>query len=80
MNYQKGDARKWENAQLWMRLAQAISVPHLTTDNPIEYGEVLAELDRSARRDRWTLALGVVAASGLVGFVSALVTHALGAT
>jgi len=67
MSYQKGDARKWEDARL-------------TTDNPIEYGEVLAELDRRARRDRWMLALGVVLASGLVGFVSALVTHALGAT
>lgn len=80
MSYQKGDAKKWENARLWMRLAQTLSVPRLTTEHPVEYGEVLAELDRRARRDRWTLALGVVMASGLVGVVSAWATHALGAS
>lgn len=70
-DYKKGDASKWPESRLLLRLAQAGSVPQIVTDNPVEFEEIHFELHRRQRNAQWRLAIGVALISGVIGLVSA---------
>ena len=69
--YQKGDASKWPDSKLHMRLAQAAVVPQIVTDSPTEFGEIHEVLQRRQRNAQWRLAIGVALISAFIGIASA---------
>jgi len=73
--YEPGDAAKWGDAQLRMRVAQGVAVPRVVADNPLEFGEVHAELEK--RRLKAELRIALLAAS--IGVVGAILGGVCGA-